>query len=178
MSKRKNKKQQKPKKEYDVGYCKPPEEYKWKKGCKSPNPSGRPKKVKNLQEALQLSLNKEVNTKDANGVVKKVSCLEALATKTVIDAISKDGPTRRMLYRSDLLQIAVKEQEYEQEQIQEKEHRQEQTENNTQIQAVEKEYGELLRQWAEMDPKIREVFAQQMTKFIQKEIHRRYYPRK
>lgn len=43
MSKRKNKKQ---KKEYDVGYCKPPEEYKWKKGCKSPNPSGRPKKLK------------------------------------------------------------------------------------------------------------------------------------
>ena len=29
-----------------------------------------------------------------------------------------------------------------------------------------------------MDPKIREVFAQQMTKFIQKEIHRRYYPGK
>lgn len=173
MSKRKNKKQ---KKKYDVGYCKPPEEYKWKKGCKSPNPLGRPKKVKNLQEALQLSLNKEVNTKDANGVVKKVSCFEALATKTVIDAISKDGPTRRMLYRADLLQMPGKEQEYEQEHIHEQNNRQKQTESNTQIQAVEKEYGKLLRQWAELDPKIREVFAQQMTQLIQKEIHRRYYP--
>lgn len=175
MSKRKNKKFPKQPKEYKVGYCKPPEAYKWQKGCKSPNPSGRPKKVKNLQEALQLSLNKEVNTKDANGLVKKVTCFEALATKTVIDAISKDGPTRRMLYRTDLLQMPGKEQEYEQEQIQEKEHIQEQTENNTQIQAVEKEYGELLKQWAEMDPKIREVFAEQMTQFIQKEFHRRYY---
>ena len=80
-----------------------------------------------------------------------------------------------MLYRSDLIQMPGKEQEYEQEQIQEKEHMQKQTENNTQIQAVEKEYGELLRQWAEMDPKIREVFAEQMTQFTQKELHSRYY---
>ena len=71
MSKRKNKKFPKQPKEYKVGYCKPPEAYKWQKGCKSPNPSGRPKKVKNLQEALQLSLNKEVNTKDMIASVKK-----------------------------------------------------------------------------------------------------------
>ena len=43
-----------------------------------------------------------------------------------------------MLYRTDLLQMPGKEQEYEQEQIQAKEHVQEQTENNTQIQTVEK----------------------------------------
>lgn len=86
MSKRKNKKQ---KKEYDVGYCKPPEEYKWKKGCKSPNPSGRPKKIKNLQEALQLSLNKEVNTKDANGVVKKSAASKLLQQKPLLMQFQK-----------------------------------------------------------------------------------------
>ena len=91
MSKRKNKKFPKQPKEYKVGYCKPPEAYKWQKGCKSPNPSGRPKKVKNLQEALQLSLNKEVNTKDANGLVKKVTCFEALATKPLLTQFQKTG---------------------------------------------------------------------------------------
>ncbi len=86
MSKRKNKKE---KNEYEVGYCKPPEEYKWKKGCKSPNPSGRPKKIKNLQEALQLSLNKEVNTKDANGVVKKSAASKLLQQKPLLMQFQK-----------------------------------------------------------------------------------------
>lgn len=166
MSKRKNKKE---KNEYEVGYCKPPEEYKWKKGCKSPNPSGRPKKVKNLQEALQLSLNKEVNTKDANGVLKKVSCFEALATKTVIDAISKDGPTRRMLYRADLLLLQSKEENQEDEQI--KKVTKEESSDSTE---VEKEYGKLLKQWVEMEPKHREFFASQMKKLIKQELHKRF----
>ena len=50
----KKKKNKKKKNTYEVGYGKPPKEYQWKKGCRSPNPKGRPKKIRTLKEALQV----------------------------------------------------------------------------------------------------------------------------
>lgn len=144
----KNKKKRSKKKDYDVGYGKPPEEFKWKKGCPSPNPQGRPKKIRTLKEALQVSMNKEINTQNERGEIKKITCLEALASKTIADAISKDGPTRRLLYREDLLNLVSKEQEFEY------------PPETAKLIEVEKEYADIIRSWAEVDPKIRNVMAQ------------------
>lgn len=133
------------KKDYEVGYCKPPKKYQWKKGCKSPNPKGRPKKPKTLKEALQLCFNKEISAKNEKGEIQKISCIEALASKTLADAISKDGPTRRLLYRSDILNLETKEPEIEY------------PANSKEVANIEKEYGELLRAWTKIPPKEREL---------------------
>ena len=154
MAKNRKKGKKKPQ-SYEIGYCKPPEEYKWKKGCPSPNPKGRPKKIRTLKEALQISFNKEVNGRDENGEVKKITCLEALATKTIADAIAKDGPTRRMLYRQDLLNLTSKEPELE---FTVDEHR---------LVEIEKDYGELLRKWAETPEKVREAMTNLMREQLQ-----------
>ena len=144
MAKNKKKKSKKEKADYEVGYGKPPKQYQWKKGCKSPNPKGRPKKIRTLKEALQVSFNKEITTKNENGDIKKITCLEALASKTIADAISKDGPTRRLLYRQDLMNLISKEPEIEYSPEEQK------------IIDVENEYGQLLHLWAEMEPETRE----------------------
>jgi hypothetical protein len=154
MAKNKKKGKKSPQ-NYEVGYCKPPEQYKWKKGCPSPNPKGRPKKIRTLKEALQVSFNKEVNGRDENGEVKKITCLEALATKTIADAIAKDGPTRRMLYRQDLLNLTSKEPELEF------------TEDDHRLVEIEKDYGELLRKWAETPEKVREAMTNLMREQLQ-----------
>jgi hypothetical protein len=149
MAKNRKKGKKKPQ-SYEIGYCKPPEEYKWKKGCPSPNPKGRPKKIRTLKEALQISFNKEVNGRDENGEVKKITCLEALATKTIADAIAKDGPTRRMLYRQDLFNLMSKDQDLEFD------------EDEQRLVEIEKDYGELLRKWAETPVKIRDTMTNLM----------------
>ena len=74
-------------------------------------------------------------------------CLEALASKTIADAISKDGPTRRLLYRQDLMNLISKEQEIEY------------CPDEQKIVDIENEYGQLLHQWAEAGPKIREKMS-------------------
>lgn len=154
MAKKKKKKTKKSKFGYEVGYGKPPKEFRWEKGCKSPNPKGRPKKIRTLKEALQVSFNKEVSTKNENGEIKKISCLEALASKTIADAISKDGPTRRLLYRQDLMNLVSKEQEIEYPPEEQK------------IVEVEEEYGKLLQQWAETDEKTRQNMAKIISEFL------------
>ena len=154
MAKNKKKKSKKEHLDYEVGYCKPPKQYRWEKGCESPNPNGRPKKIRTLKEALQVSYNKEITTKNEKGDIKKITCLEALASKTVADAISKDGPTRRLLYRQDLLNLVSKEQELEYSPEQQK------------IIDVENEYGKLLLQWAETTPEIREKMARIISEVL------------
>ena len=154
MAKKKKKKSKKEKFDYEVGYKKPPKQYQWEKGCKSPNPKGRPKKIRTLKEALQVSFNKEVSTKNENGEIKKISCLEALASKTIADAISKDGPTRRLLYRQDLMNLISKEPEIDY------------TPDEQKIVDVEKEYGKLLFEWAETDPKIRETMSRMISEIL------------
>ncbi len=144
MAKNKKKRSKKVRSDYEVGYGKPPKQYQWEKGCKSPNPKGRPKKIRTLKEALQVSFNKEITTKNENGEIKRITCLEALASKTIADAISKDGPTRRLLYRQDLMNLISQEPEIEYSPEEQK------------IIDIENKYGQLLHNWAEMKPEIRE----------------------
>ena len=154
MAKNKKRKSKKTRGDYEVGYGKPPKEYQWVKGCKSPNPNGRPKKIRTLKEALQVSFNKEITTKNESGDIKKITCLEALAAKTITDAISKDGPTRRLLYRQDLMNLTSKDQEIEYSPEEQK------------IIEVENEYGKLLLEWAEADPKIRETMSRLISEVL------------
>ena len=98
-------------------------------------------KTKELIEAIQSAV------KNENGDIKKITCLEALASKTIADAISKDGPTRRLLYRQDLMNLVSKEPEMEYSPDQQK------------MIDVENKYGKLLLQWAETDPDIREKMS-------------------
>jgi len=161
MAKNKKKKSKKEKADYEVGYGKPPKQYQWEKGCKSPNPKGRPKKIRTLKEALQVSFNKEITTKNENGDIKKITCLEALASKTIADAISKDGPTRRLLYRQDLMNLVSKEQEVEY------------TSDEPKMTEIEREYGELLHQWAETDPKTRDTMSRILTEALREILNER-----
>lgn len=52
---------------YKVGPGRPPKQYTWKKGCPSPHPAGRPKKVPSmrpdLKEAFEDALNEKVKVK-------------------------------------------------------------------------------------------------------------------
>lgn len=125
-----------------------------KRSRKSPSLKGKPKKVLTLKEALQISFNKEISIKNKNGGVEKITCLEALASKTIADAIEKDGPTRRLLYRQDFMNLVSKEQEYEYEPEKQK------------IVEVEREYGELLKQWAELDPEVRSKFSRIISNIL------------
>jgi hypothetical protein len=59
---------------YKVGPGRPPKEHTWKKGCRSPYPKGRPRKVPSmkpdLKKALEAALNeKVVITKDKKEIV-------------------------------------------------------------------------------------------------------------
>lgn len=150
----KNPKKKCKKQNYEVGYGKPPEQFKWQKGCPSPNPKGRPKKIRTLKEALQVSLNTEINTKTETGEIKKISCVEALARRTLADAISNDGPTRRMLYRYDIFNLVSKEPEIEYDK------------NETELLQVQEEYGKLLKQWAEMPVTVRETLRKILTEAL------------
>ena len=69
MAKKKKQQQKKDSKKsnYEVGYKKPPKEHQWEKGCKSPNPKGRPKKITSLKEALQVNLAREIMTQNEKG---------------------------------------------------------------------------------------------------------------
>lgn len=146
MSKPKKKRKNTDKANYEVGYCKPPKNKQWKKGCKSPNPLGRPKKITSIKEALKVNLGKEITTTNENGEECKISCADAIVRKTIKDAITKDGPTRRLLFRNDLLSLEAQEPEIiyeadEQEQIE-----------------IEKRYAQLLKSWAAMPEGIRNVY--------------------
>ena len=168
MAKNKRKRSKK-KKDYEVGYKKPPKDCRWEKGCPSPNPKGRPKKPRSLKEAMQITLNKEINIKNEKGELKKITGAEALVNRTLADAIAKDGATRRMFFKDDLLNLPMKEQEYEYPPDEQK------------LLEIEKEYGELLHEFAEMGPKFREIHRQRITEELRdksNEICREQYRKK
>ncbi len=113
--KKKKKKDKKHKADYEVGYGRPPISHQFKPG-QSGNPKGRPKNPKTIKEALRKTLATEIGVKDANGEVIKITCAEAFGRKTVADAIAKDGPTRRMLLKSEFLNLEIEEEKVEEEQ--------------------------------------------------------------
>lgn len=73
---------------YDVGKGKPPKHTQWKKGT-SPNPSGRPKGVRNFQSDLDDELN-ELITITENGDLKKITKQRALIKQMVNAAMKGD----------------------------------------------------------------------------------------
>ena len=90
---------------YKVGPGYPPNEHKWKKGCPSPYPKGRPRKVlsmkPDLKKALEAALNeKVVITKDKKEMVLTKA---ALGIQQLVNQFAKgDRHARR-----DILQYAA-----------------------------------------------------------------------
>lgn len=137
---------------YDIGYGKPPKEHQFKPG-QSGNPKGRPKKPKTIKEALQKAIAAELVSRNGEGEVIKINCAEALAKKTIADAISKDGPTRRMFFKNEFLSLEA--EDYRPEDLIEEE-----------ISEVEKNYGNLLRTFAMMSPETREARKNLILKML------------
>lgn len=86
------------KKDYEIGYGRPPKEHQFKKGQPSPNKNGRPKKPKTLIDALIQALAKEILV-DSNGKKTKMTALEALGTKLVNDALKGDRQARSLILK-------------------------------------------------------------------------------
>lgn len=74
--------------DYDVGYGRPPKNSQFKKG-ESGNPTGRPKKSKNLKTILLNALQEEVIIKEGNQK-KVVTKSEALIKSVLNKALSGD----------------------------------------------------------------------------------------
>ena len=89
------------KKEYEVGYCKPPESGKFKKG-QSGNPKGRKKKVvpTNVADAIKYELSQTNTILNSKGVKEKVPTVVLLAKVILKDALAKDGNSRKLLLQS------------------------------------------------------------------------------
>jgi hypothetical protein len=81
---------------YRVGYKRPPQEQKWKKG-QSGNPRGRPPGHRNLAAAITAILNESVDVK-VDGESRPVTKLEA-AVRTLVDrSIKGDAHQLQQLF--------------------------------------------------------------------------------
>lgn len=146
-NKRKNSKKSN---DYEIGYGKPPKEFQWKKGCKSPNPKGRPKKSTSIMEAIKINIGKEISVRNENGEIEKISCADAIARRTLKDAIAKDGPTRRLLLSKDFLHLEAQEPIIEYDTLND--------EKLAKMLEIEKEYGKTLLEWIKIPKKTRDLF--------------------
>ena len=88
-------------KDYEVGYGKPPESGKFKKG-QSGNPKGRKKKVvpTNVADAIKYELSQTNTILNSKGVKEKVPTVVLLAKVILKDALAKDGNSRKLLLQS------------------------------------------------------------------------------
>jgi hypothetical protein len=89
--------------EYKVGPGRPPKEYSWKKGCPSPFPTGRPKKIPSmkpdLKKALESALNETVTITDKDQK-KIVLTKAALGIAQLVNQFAKgDRHARRNLFQ-------------------------------------------------------------------------------
>ena len=82
------------KKEYEVGYGKPPKETQFKKGQPSANPKGRPKGSKSWKTLLDEELNREI-TISVNGKPEKVTMKQAIVRREVQKALV-DGDLKNL----------------------------------------------------------------------------------
>ncbi len=84
---------------YDVGYKKPPQTTRFKKG-QSGNPRGRPKgtRSKTPAEFLDHFLSQTITIKES-GRAKKVTLLEALQKRLVTSAMNGDMTAMRLLQK-------------------------------------------------------------------------------
>lgn len=85
----KTKPKKQPTGDYASGYCRPPNDGRWKKGQPSPNPRGRPPKSKRPDDIVDRVSTSLIEVVDG-GKRRKVSKYEALAIKMFADAVRGD----------------------------------------------------------------------------------------
>ncbi len=73
---------------YEVGYCKPPEDTRFKPG-QSGNPKGRPRGARNFRTVVRATLDEKVTLRDGERT-RKVSVMEAIVRKCVNGALKGD----------------------------------------------------------------------------------------
>ena len=84
------------KKEYEVGYKRPPREHQFKPG-QSGNPKGRPKKNKSLAEDIKDEMNELIQIQE-QGKLKKITKQTALAKRVIADALSGKAYAIKLLF--------------------------------------------------------------------------------
>ena len=84
------------KKEYEVGYKRPPREYQFKPG-QSGNPKGRPKKNKSFAEDIKDEMNELIQIQE-QGKLKKITKQTALIKRLITDALSGKASAIKLLF--------------------------------------------------------------------------------
>lgn len=85
------------KKEYEVGYKRPPREHQFKPG-QSGNPKGRPKKNKSFSEDIKDEMNELIQIQE-QGKLKKITKQTALVKRVVTDALSGKTSAIKLLFQ-------------------------------------------------------------------------------
>ena len=70
---------------YEVGYKKPPKRTQFQKGCRPPNPKGRPRKQFNLAELIRKELDRQVTVRE-NGRTIRMTIREAWMRRIINEA--------------------------------------------------------------------------------------------
>ncbi|WP_377190454.1 DUF5681 domain-containing protein [Ruegeria meonggei] len=83
--------------DHEIGYGRPPKATQFKKG-KSGNPKGRPRKTTSLNAIVKKAAARKVSVQTAQGS-KRISKIEALADKTINDALKGDARARTEAFR-------------------------------------------------------------------------------
>jgi hypothetical protein len=86
--------------DYNVGYGKPPEASRFKKGAASPNPSGRPKRPKTFAECVHEELSRQFSTKES-GRKRMRPVRQLLVRRLINDAMAGDNKAAKMLLDMD-----------------------------------------------------------------------------
>ena len=84
------------KKEYEVGYKRPPREYQFKPG-QSGNPKGWPKKNKSFAEDIKDEMNELIQIQE-QGKLKKITKQTALIKRLITDALSGKASAIKLLF--------------------------------------------------------------------------------
>ena len=73
---------------YEVGYCKPPKDTRFKAG-QSGNPKGRPRGARNLRTAVREALQEKVEVREG-GRMRKISKMDAIIQVTINKGLKGD----------------------------------------------------------------------------------------
>lgn len=91
-----------PEKSYAVGYKRPPVHTRFRKGCNSPNPNGRPKGSRSLKSDLLDELNERVPVTE-NGKRRKHS-----KQRVTLKALVNKGMTGDVRAASKVIELLIK----------------------------------------------------------------------
>lgn len=86
------------KKDYEIGYKKPPKHTQFKPG-QSGNPKGRPKKPQTIEDAAIQTLKQKIKIKNKDGEYENIEAFIALAQRIVFDALKGDKLALRFCMR-------------------------------------------------------------------------------